>query len=134
MTQKGGKCWGDSSVVFVNRKPEGDAALRRQIRPPKDFISTLSLESGGSVWRMSAFGPERSNAKRAGSALAAAAALRAQPPPCQTCDCLPSRDGQGELLCRRCVLPQVDIVLQNWREQQRLEEEERRRKETNRSL
>jgi hypothetical protein len=34
---------------------QGDAVLRRQLKDPKDFLSTLATESGGTVFSLTKF-------------------------------------------------------------------------------
>lgn len=94
---------------------EGDRALRRQLRLPKDYLSALAMESGGTVFSLQRFDPQdKLTSKMASTVLSRQLALRAEPSSCQVCDCLPNRDGQGHLQCHKCILPEIDIVLRNW--------------------
>lgn len=94
---------------------KGDRALRRQLRLPKDYLSALARESGGTVFNLQRFDVEdKLTAKMAATVLSKQVALRAEPSPCQVCDCLPNRDGKGHLQCHKCILPEIDIVLRNW--------------------
>jgi hypothetical protein len=58
-------------------------ALRRQLRVPKDYLSTLATESRGSVFLQSALRDK--NAKRVASILGRRVAKTAVPSPCQVC-------------------------------------------------
>ncbi len=95
----------------------GSAALKRQLRPAKDYLSALALETGGSVFSL---GPlsrsQRRSHKVAGTVFARRVSSRAEPSPCQVCDCVPDPHGGsgGQVQCHRCILPQVDIVQENW--------------------
>ncbi len=97
----------------------GSTSLRRQLRPSKDYLSALALETGGSVFTLRRLSRRTSPtmAKRAGTVLARRMSLRAEPSPCQVCDCLPDPSGaagRGQLQCHRCILPEIDIVQKNW--------------------
>ncbi len=99
---------------------EGSTSLRRQLRPFKDYLSALALETGGSVFtlrRLSRTDADSLTTKRAATVLARRVSQRAEPSPCQVCDCVPDPlggAGRGHLQCHRCILPEVDIVQQNW--------------------
>jgi hypothetical protein len=92
-----------------------DQDLRRQLKNPKDHLSTLAQESGGTVFNLNKLATrKRSTAKKASSVISQEVARLCQPSECQVCDCLANADGQGRLMCHKCILPSIDIVLQNW--------------------
>jgi len=99
----------------------GDTILRKQLKDPKDYLSTLATESGGTAFAFSKF--ELSNTaetKKSTTIFAVQVAVRAQPDPCQVCDCIADADGVGRLQCHKCILPAMDIVLKNWEQYQQL--------------
>jgi len=74
------------------------------------------VESGGGVFEARRLAAETREAKLAATVAARRVALKAHPAPCQVCDCLPDADGgRGRLSCHKCILPEIDIVLSNWR-------------------
>jgi hypothetical protein len=97
---------------------KGDNVLRKQLKDPKDFLSTLATESGGTVFALNKF--ESSEAKRSATIFSIQIATRAEPAPCQVCDCVADADGVGRLQCHKCILPAMDIVLKNWEQYQQL--------------
>jgi len=91
-----------------------DKDLRRQLKDPKDQVSTLAQESGGAVFDLNRLkSRKRTMAKKATTMMGKALAELSQPLDCEVCDCLADADGQGRVMCHRCVLPSIDIVLQN---------------------
>jgi len=91
-----------------------DHDLRRQIQDPKDQVSTLAQESGGVVFDLNKLkSRKRTMAKKASTMMGKAVAELSQPLDCELCDCLADADGKGRVMCHRCVLPSIDIVLQN---------------------
>merc|ERR1712203_324324 len=94
-----------------------DVALRKQINNPKDYLSTLAMQSGkGTVFDLSKLDQtNRATAKRAGLAIAKQIAIAGgSPPDCQVCDCLVNKDGQGTLQCSVCIMPDLDLVQESW--------------------
>ena len=92
-----------------------DASLRPQIQDPKTHLTTLTQESGGLVFDLDQLlSKKRMTLKKASTALSKAVSQLSEPVDCQVCDCLPSSDGQGLMMCHKCILPTIDIVLQNW--------------------
>merc|ERR1712083_644378 len=88
--------------------------LRRQLKDPKDQVSTLAQESGGVVFDLNRLkSRKRTMAKKASTMMGKALAELSQPLDCEVCDCLADADGNGRVMCHRCVLPSIDIVLQN---------------------
>merc|ERR1719273_1093690 len=91
-----------------------DKDLRRQLKDPKDQVSTLAQESGGAVFDLNRLKSRKRNlAKKATTMMGKALAELSQPLDCEVCDCLADADGKGRVMCHRCVLPSIDIVLQN---------------------
>jgi len=91
-----------------------DKDLRRQLKDPKDQVSTLAQESGGVVFDLNRLkSRKRTMAKKASTMMGKALAELSQPLDCEVCDCLADADGKGRVMCHRCVLPSIDIVLQN---------------------
>lgn len=91
-----------------------DQDLRRQLKDPKDHVSTLAQETGGSVFDLNRLASgKRVTAKKASTMVGKAIAELSRPLECQVCDCLANADGKGRLMCHRCVMPSIDIVLQN---------------------
>ena len=91
-----------------------DKDLRRQLKDPKDQVSTLAQESGGAVFDLNRLKSRKRNlAKKATTMMGKALADLSQPLDCEVCDCLADADGKGRVMCHRCVLPSIDIVLQN---------------------
>jgi len=108
--------YGDAAVALV---PTGDGmdlsrGLRAQLNNPKDYLSTLALNNGGSVIdskKLDKNAGDRWTAKRASKAAAmliGRAATRS--PSCQECHCWPTASGQGHLKCQKCILTQHDIT------------------------
>ena len=97
---------------------KGDNVLRKQLKDPKDFLSTLATESGGTVFALNKF--EAAEAKKSAAIFSIQIATRAEPAPCQVCDCVADSDGVGRLQCHKCILPAMDIVLKNWEQYQQL--------------
>ena len=60
------------------------------------------------------FSKKRTTLKKASTAMSKAVSKLSKPEQCQVCDCIPNADGQGRLMCHKCILPTIDIVLQNW--------------------
>ena len=91
-----------------------DETLRKQLKDPKDHLTTLAQESGGSAFDLNRLqGGSRAKIKRASTMLARSVADLNRALECQDCDCIASSDGTGRLMCHRCVQPSIDIVLQN---------------------
>lgn len=91
-----------------------DKDLRRQLKDPKDQVSTLAQESGGAVFDLNRLkSRKRTLAKKASTMMGKALAELSKPLGCEVCDCLADADGKGRVMCHRCVLPSIDIVLQN---------------------
>merc|ERR1712117_933650 len=91
-----------------------DKDLRRQLKDPKDQVSTLAQESGGVVFDLNRLkSRKRTMAKKASTMMGKALAQLSKPLDCEVCDCLADADGKGRVMCPRCVLPSIDIVLQN---------------------
>jgi len=92
-----------------------DKALRKQMRNPKDYLSTLALENDGAVFDSNKLteggrGGGRNNnrrmvAKRAGYVFSKHIAAQGRPSPCQQCHCWVDADGTGRLKCQKCLLP-----------------------------
>ncbi len=98
------------SVITAGRF---DKDLRRQLKDPKDHLSTLAQESGGSAFDLDRLSSSKKmTAKKAKTMVGKSVAHLTQATQCEVCDCLASADGKGRLMCHRCVLP-YDIVLQN---------------------
>merc|ERR1711997_789688 len=57
---------------------------------------------------------KRTTVKKASTMMGKTIAELSDPLECQVCDCLANANGKGRLMCHRCVLPSIDIVLQNW--------------------
>lgn len=92
-----------------------DTSLRAQIQDPKTHLTTLAQESGGLVFDLDQlFVKKRVTLKKASTAMSKSVGKLSQPTECQVCDCLANADGQGRLMCHKCILPTIDIVLQNW--------------------
>ena len=92
-----------------------DGPLRRQLKDPKDFVTTLAQETGGAVFTLKKLDVrKRTTAKKASSVIAREVAVRSHPSECQVCDCLANADGEGQLQCHKCILPAIDIVIKNW--------------------
>jgi hypothetical protein len=112
------------TLVFTARNlndDKGDSVLRKQLRDPKDFISTLATESGGTVFALSKFDSNQAlEAKKSATIFGIQVAVRAEPAPCQVCDCVADADGVGRLQCHKCILPAMDIVLKNWEQYQQM--------------
>merc|ERR1712158_19156 len=80
----------------------------------KDSVSTLAQESGGAVFDLNRLkSRKRTLAKKASTMMGKALAELSKPLGCEVCDCLADADGKGRVMCHRCVLPSIDIVLQN---------------------
>jgi len=110
-------------VFGFNRKAaftangQADTVLRKQITYPKDYLSTLAMQSGkGAVFDLTKIDQSnRVTAKKAGLEISKQIALAGgSPPDCQVCDCLVNKDGQGLLQCSVCIMPEVDLVHDSW--------------------
>jgi len=109
--------FGYSRIAAITADGQTDVALRKQINNPKDYLSTLAIQSGkGTVFDLTKLDQSnRATAKRAGLALAKQIALSGgSPPDCQVCDCLVNKDGQGALQCSVCIMPDSDLVQESW--------------------
>ncbi len=92
-----------------------DVPLRRQLKDPKDYVSTLAQETGGTVFTLDKLASrKRTTAKKASTVIARELALRSHPSECQICDCIATADGEGQQQCHKCIMPAVDVVLKNW--------------------
>jgi len=92
-----------------------DQDLRRQLKDPKNLLSTLAQESGGSAFDLDRLeNGKRTTVKKASTMMGKSIAELSDPLECQVCDCLANANGKGRLMCHRCILPSIDIVLQNW--------------------
>merc|ERR1712203_1277714 len=54
-----------------------------------------------------------SSTEESSTMMGKALAELSKPLGCEVCDCLADADGKGRVMCHRCVLPSIDIVLQN---------------------
>ena len=91
--------------------------LRKQLADPKNLLTTLVEESAGSIYNLNRLeARKRSSVKRASTIISQSVAQENSNHAleCQVCDCLSTVDGQGRLMCHRCISPSIDIVLQNW--------------------
>jgi len=109
----------DATTVFTSRTPASDPTLRRHLRVPKDYLSALATESGGSVFTQAQLAhaiakPNNSQGKQAASVFGARIASSGLPSSCQVCDCVADRAGMGKVLCQQCFVPAFDLVLHNW--------------------
>lgn len=85
---------------------QGDRELRRQLVLPKDFCTPLALETNGTLFDLEKMVSSQSTEiKQFVDIFAHRVAATAQPSPCQRCDCIGDRDGNGTILCQRCVSP-----------------------------
>jgi len=92
-----------------------DSSLRPQIQDPKTHLTTLTQESGGLVFDLGRLSiKKKATLKKASTAMSKALSNLSQPVQCQVCDCIANPDGQGQLMCHKCILPTIDLVLQNW--------------------
>eukprot|EP00092_Neocalanus_flemingeri_P021561 GFUD01023385.1.p1 GENE.GFUD01023385.1~~GFUD01023385.1.p1 ORF type:complete len:4113 (+),score=926.88 GFUD01023385.1:759-12341(+) len=92
----------------------GDVTLRGQLKVPKDYLSTLATESGGSVFSQSSFVQSARNFKTAASIFGRRVARTAVPSDCQICECISDREGEGRIACYECIVDQFDLVRYNW--------------------
>jgi len=115
---------GKKAVFGFNRNAvftangQADTVLRKQLNNPKDYLSTLAIQSGhGSVFDLTKLDQSnRNTAKKAGLIMAKQIALSGgQPRDCQVCDCLVNKDGQGSLQCSVCIMPEMDLVQESWK-------------------
>ena len=109
---KGGALGFAKTNIIRNSGIDPDSSLRRDLKVPKKMLITLAQEVHGSVFDLEKFGPRR-QVKRASTAISKVIAELSKPLECQVCDCLSGQDGQGRLMCHKCTLPSLDIVLQN---------------------
>merc|ERR1712203_31575 len=101
-----GKMYGFSKDAVITASTL-DKDLRRQLKDPKDQVSTLAQESGGAVFDLNRLkSRKRTMAKKAttmmGKALANLANLWIA-----KYVTLADADGQGRVMCHRCVLPSI---------------------------
>merc|ERR1712216_789418 len=77
-----------------------DKDLRRQLKDPKDQVSTLAQESGGAVFDLNRLkSRKRTLAKKASTLMGKALAELSKPLGCEVCDCLADADGKGRVMC-----------------------------------
>ena len=91
--------------------------LRKQLSEPKNMLTTLVQESAGSIYNLNRLeARKRSSVKKASTIISQSIAEEnsSHAMECQVCDCLSTVDGQGRLMCHRCINDSIDIVLQNW--------------------
>jgi len=107
----------DKTSVFTAKsmkRRQGDTALRGQLRVPKDYLSTLATESGGSVFSQTVLSKSFREQKYAASILGRRVAASGTPSSCQVCDCLPTREGSGYFLCYQCLVKDFDLLKYTW--------------------
>jgi hypothetical protein len=97
---------------------KADIILRKQINNPKNYLSSLAIQSGkGGVFDLTKL--DQGNgvvAKKAGMVMAKQIATAGgSPPDCQVCDCLVNKDGVGSLQCSICIMPEMDLVQESWK-------------------
>merc|ERR1712193_231647 len=110
------RAYGDSMTMLLEQGISMHVMmpLEMQLKGPKDQVSTLAQESGGAVFDLNRLKSRKRNlAKKATTMMGKALADLSQPLGCEVCDCLADADGKGRVMCHRCVLPSIDIVLQN---------------------
>merc|ERR1711974_243960 len=81
--------------------------LKRQLANPKDYLSTLALNNGGSVLDAKKMDKavDRWTAKRAAQAAARLIAAGGRRDICQEYHCWPTTaSGEGQLKCQKCIL------------------------------
>jgi len=92
----------------------GDATLRGQLKVPKDYLSTLATESGGSVFSQSSISQSSRDFKTAASIFGRRVAKTAISSHCQICECIADREGEGRVVCYECIVEGFDLVRYNW--------------------
>jgi hypothetical protein len=106
----------DKKVVFT-ADGQIDELLRKQLLDPKNYLSTLAIESGpGTVFDLQKLEQGIRSSKKEVAVMISQQIVRTggHPPECQVCDCLVNKDGRGSLQCSVCIMPELDIVLDNW--------------------
>jgi hypothetical protein len=109
--------FGYSRNAAFTANGQADTVLKKQINNPKDYLSTLAIQSGkGNVFDLTKLNQaNRVTAKRASLVMAKnIATAGGSPPECQVCDCLVNKDGQGSLQCSVCIMPEMDLVQESW--------------------
>lgn len=108
----------DADEVFTVRNVrnlQGDRELRRQLVLPKDFCTPLALETNGTLFDLEKMiNSQSTEIKQFVDIFAHRVAATAQPSPCQRCDCIGDRDGNGSILCQRCVSPILERLEKLW--------------------
>ncbi|XP_059475587.1 uncharacterized protein LOC132196753 [Neocloeon triangulifer] len=96
--------------------PLGSKAIMRQLSLPKDLCTPLALETNGTLFSASRlFGKGSSDDKRKWlDVWSRRVASSAKPTACQSCDCIPLPDGSSRLSCQSCLLPEIEIFLDEW--------------------
>ena len=82
--------------------------LRKQLAEPKNMLTTLVQESAGSIYNLNRLeARKRSSVKKASTIISQSIAEEnsSHAMECQVCDCLSTIDGQGWLMCHRCISP-----------------------------
>jgi len=100
---------GDAAIALVPNEAghELSRGLKRQLANPKDYLSTLALNNGGSVLDAKKMDKavDRWTAKRAAQAAARLIAAGGRRDTCQECHCWPTTaSGEGQLKCQKCIL------------------------------
>lgn len=111
---RGGGAFGFTKTNVIRGSGlDQDPSLRRALKSPKELLTTLVQEVNGSVFDLEKLVQRQRQVKRASTAFSKVVADLSQPLACQVCDCLSGEDGRGRLMCHKCILPSLDIVLQN---------------------
>ena len=98
---------GDAAVALAGESHELSQGLKRQLNNPKDYLSTLALNNGGSALdaRKMDRRADRWTAKRATQAAAKLIAAGGSRQSCQECHCWAvAASGQGLLKCQKCIM------------------------------
>ncbi|XP_053620364.1 uncharacterized protein Apoltp [Plodia interpunctella] len=105
----------DSALAYTNKDYErlvGDAALRKQVRLPKEKLgvcTSLALESNGTIFAGAKLAGDRPTARRFSTVLGARAAAHAAPCGLSKCECR-----EGRLHCRPCQDTLLHSELSFW--------------------
>ncbi|XP_065341223.1 uncharacterized protein LOC135940312 [Cloeon dipterum] len=112
----------DRHGAYTGRRHKGTSlplaskAIFRQLSLPKDLCTPLVMETNGTLFSASSlFERGASDEKRKWlDVWSRRVASSARPTACQACDCIPLPDGVSRLSCTSCLMPEIEIFLDDW--------------------
>jgi len=101
------------TLSHANRNTlEGDQALRRYVKVPKDLCTPLALETSGTMFNMNQM--LQTTAPKFFEVWSKRVARTTKPSDCQRCECLPHRDGGALQLCHPCISPSLQKFIDDF--------------------